>query len=424
MIKFRWEKEFKETEIGEIPKDWESKPLKDVVIMPIKDGGTPSRTKNAIYFGGNIPWVTVKDIKRYIYDTEEHLTDEGLKNSSAKLWPVNTIIFSFGATIGEVGIAKVELTTKQSICGICLDPQKADIGFYYYLLSALRQFFNDLASGSTFGEVRPPVIEKILFPYPPLVEQTRIANVLSWFDDLIENKKRQNEILEKTAMAIFKNWFIDFEPFKNEEFVYNEELGREIPKGWVVKKSIEIIEYKPSVKLEFGKLCHFVEMKDVSTKSLTCEYSLKEFTGSGVKYYSGDTLLARITPSLENGKTAYVWFVNEHEKGFATTEFFVLHPRSNYLKEFAYLLAKSEDFRELAINSMSGTSGRQRADINALKNYLLPLPPSSILQKFHSVVEPLFQKIILNQKEIMALRKVRDTLLPLLVFGKLRIEEV
>ncbi|MCI4463706.1 MAG: restriction endonuclease subunit S, partial [Caldisericum sp.] len=210
----------------------------------------------------------------------------------------------------------------------------------------------------------------------------------------------------------------------NEEFVYNEELGREIPKGWVVKKSSEIIEYNPSVKLEFRKLYHFVEMKDVSTKSLTCEYSFKEFTGSGVKYYSGDTLLARITPSLENGKTAYVWFINEHEKGFGSTEFFVLHPRSNYLKEFAYLLAKSEDFRELAINSMSGTSGRQRADINALKNYLLPLSPFPILQKFHSIVEPLFQKIILNQKEIMALRKVRDTLLPLLVFGKLRIEEV
>jgi hypothetical protein len=165
-------------------------------------------------------------------------------------------------------------------------------------------------------------------------------------------------------------------------------------------------------------------MKDVSTNSLACDFSFKTFTGSGVKYFGGDTLMARITPSLEHGKTAFVWFISEKEKGFGSTEFFVLHPKKSYLREFVYLLAKSNDFREVAINSMSGTSGRQRADINALKNYLIPIPPSHILQSFHSLVEPLFQKIILNQKQMMTLRKIRDTLLPLLVFGKLRVEEV
>jgi type I restriction enzyme S subunit len=241
---------------------------------------------------------------------------------------------------------------------------------------------------------------------------------------LIEVKKRQNEILEKTAMAIFKSWFIDFEPFRDGEFVYSEELGKEIPKGWEVDKTIRLIDYNPSVSIEEGKVFPFVEMKDVSTNSLACDFSFKTFTGSGVKYFGGDTLMARITPSLEHGKTAFVWFISEKEKGFGSTEFFVLHPKKSYLKEFVYLLAKSNDFREVAINSMSGTSGRQRADINALKNYLIPIPPSHILQSFHSLVEPLFQKIILNQKQIITLRKIRDTLLPLLVFGKLRVEEV
>jgi len=250
MLKFKWETEFKETEIGEMPKEWEGRPLRDVVALPIKDGGTPSRKKNDIYFGGNIPWVTIKDIRRYIYDTEEHLTEEGLKHSSAKLWPKDTIIFSFGATIGEVGIAKVELATKQSICGIYIDKNKGNNQFYFYLLKTLREFFKDLASGSTFGEIRPPVFEKIFLPYPSPSEQSRIAKVLSWFDDLIENKKRQNEILEKTAMAIFKSWFIDFEPFsakggsatgeKDSEFV-DSELGR-IPKGWEMLKIQSLIK--------------------------------------------------------------------------------------------------------------------------------------------------------------------------------------
>jgi type I restriction enzyme S subunit len=296
---------------------------------------------------------------------------------------------------------------------------------FYFLFSEIgQQQIESSISGSAQGGINKSIQDNILVFYPPLPEQSRIATVLSYFDDLIELKIRQNEILEKTAMAIFKSWFIDFEPFKDGEFVYNEEMGKEIPKGWEVDKTTRFIQYNPSISIRRGEIYPLVEMKDVKSNSLACEFSIKEFNGSGVKYSGGDTLMARITPSLEHGKTAFVWFISEKEKGFGSTEFFVLHPKEPYLKEFVYLLAKNEDFREVAINSMSGTSGRQRADVNALKNYLIAIPPPPILQSFHSLVEPLFQKIILNQKEIMTLRKIRDTLLPLLVFGKLRIEEV
>jgi type I restriction enzyme S subunit len=302
--------------------------------------------------------------------------------------------------------------------------QGINLKFVFYHLLTRKEDIISLDVGSTQPLITQNGLKNLIIPLPPLPEQSRIATVLSWFDDLIEVKKRQNEILEKTAMAIFKSWFIDFEPFRDWEFVYSEELGKEIPKGWEVDKTIRLIDYNPSVSIEEGKVFPFVEMKDVSTNSLACDFSFKTFTGSGVRYFGGDTLMARITPSLEHGKTAFVWFISEKENGFGSTEFFVLHPKKSYLKEFVYLLAKSNDFREVAINSMSGTSGRQRADINALKNYLIPIPPSPILQSFHSLVEPLFQKIILNQKQIMTLRKIRDTLLPLLVFGKLRVEEV
>jgi len=283
---------------------------------------------------------------------------------------------------------------------------------------------NSMSGTSGRQRVQLSALKNLLIPYPSLPEQSRIATVLSWFDDLIKNKKRQNEILEKVAMAIFKSWFVDFEPFKDEEFVYNEELGKEIPKGWEVGFATRFIDFNPPIRLIKGRVYPFVEMKQVSTNSAVCDFDYKKFTGSGVRYRGGDTLMARITPSLEHGKTAYVWFISEEEYGFGTTEFFVLHPKERYLKEFTYLLAKSDDFRDVAINSMTGTSGRQRADVNALKNFLIPIPPQSILEKFHSLVEPLFQKIILNQKQIMVLRKIRDALLPKLVFGKLRVEEI
>jgi type I restriction enzyme S subunit len=402
-IKFRWETEFKETEIGEIPRDWEVKKLGDMAT--IKTGKT--------------------DVKDAVEDGEYPLFDRSdqIKRSNKYLFDTEAVIVPGEGKDFTPRYYKGKFDLHQRTYAI-FDFKELNGKYLFFAMHILRHALRDFAVGSTVESLRLPILKNLDIPYPPLPEQSRIATVLSWFDDLIEVKKRQNEILEKTAMAIFKSWFIDFEPFRDGEFVYSEELGKEIPKGWEVDKTIRLIDYNPSVSIEEGKVFPFVEMKDVSTNSLACDFSFKTFTGSGVKYFGGDTLMARITPSLEHGKTAFVWFISEKEKGFGSTEFFVLHPKKSYLKEFVYLLAKSNDFREVAINSMSGTSGRQRADINALKNYLIPIPPSHILQSFHSLVEPLFQKIILNQKQIMTLRKIRDTLLPLLVFGKLRVEEV
>ena len=420
-IKFRWETKFKETEIGKIPKDWEVKKLGE--ISEITTGGTPRRN-NPLYWNGNINWLKSQEVAdNYIYDTEEKITELGRKNSNArKIYSPGTLILALYAspTAGRVAILKTYSTINQALAAI----EGENNMFLFFSLIANRERLLLSASGAAQQNLNLKLVKDFEIPFPPPPEQSRIANVLSWFDDLIEVKKRQNKILEKTAMAIFKSWFIDFEPFRDGEFVYSEELGKEIPKGWEVDKTTKLIDYNPSVSIEEGKILPFVEMKDVSTNSLICDFSFKTFTGSGVRYFGGDTLMARITPSLEHGKTAFVWFISEKENGFGSTEFFVLHPKKSYIKEFVYLLAKSNDFREVAINSMSGTSGRQRADINALKNYLIPIPPSHILQSFHSLVEPLFQKIILNQKQIITLRKIRDTLLPLLVFGKLRVEEV
>jgi type I restriction enzyme S subunit len=402
-IKFRWETKFKETEIGEIPKDWEVKKLGEVVEV---EWGNTNLTKK-IYKEDGYPVFSATGQDGYadFYEREGEAV----------------IVSAIGAYCGVCFYAKNKWTAIKNTLVLQNKKIPCDIKFLFYFLND-KEKWPELGSGQPF--ISKSAAEEVLIVYPPLPEQSRIATVLSWFDDLIEVKKRQNEILEKTAMAIFKSWFIDFEPFRDGEFVYSEELGKEIPKGWEVDKTIRLIDYNPSVSIEEGKVFPFVEMKDVSTNSLACDFSFKTFTGSGVRYFGGDTLMARITPSLEHGKTAFVWFISEKENGFGSTEFFVLHPKKSYLKEFVYLLAKSNDFREVAINSMSGTSGRQRADINALKNYLIPIPPSPILQSFHSLVEPLFQKIILNQKQIMTLRKIRDTLLPLLVFGKLRVEEV
>jgi type I restriction enzyme S subunit len=404
-MKFRWETEFKETDIGEIPRDWEVKKLgevvyikqgKDISTLKLKDWGYP-------VFGAN-GLIGYTDF--YHYEEPQ------------------VLIACRGSTCGIINWSFPKSFVNNN--AMALLPKSIDKKFLYFSmqLNFISGRIDETITGTGQPQITKEALEPFLIVFPPLPEQSRIAIVLSWFDDLIENKERQNEILEKTAMAIFKSWFIDFEPFRDGEFVYNEELGKEIPKGWEVVKTTRLIEYNPNIKMKKGEIYPFIEMKDVNINSFICEFTFKQFSGSGVRYYGGDTLMARITPSLEHGKTAFVWFISEKEKGFGSTEFFVLHQKEPYLKEFVYLLAKNDDFREAAINSMSGTSGRQRADINSLKDYIIPIPPSHILQSFHFLVEPLFEKIILNQKQIMTLKKVRDTFLPLLVFGKLRVEEI
>jgi len=427
MLKFCWETEFKETEIGEIPRDWEVRKIKE--FYDLKYGITVSSSDY-----GNCRLLRQTDVKEGFIDISSipYALCE-IDKISKYLLIEDDLVISRIANVGSVGYVNATILKamdKPLVFGSYLlkFEKKREINnkFTFYFLSSpqLQNYIRSIAEGSTRQNTNAKVVGEFPLFLPPIPEQSRIATVLSWFDDLIEVKKKQNEILEKTAMAIFKSWFIDFEPFKDEEFVYNEELGREIPKGWEVDKTTRLIEYNPSITMKKGEIYPFIEMKDVKTNSLLCEPNFKQFSGSGVRYYGGDTLMARITPSLEHGKTAFIWFISEKEKGFGSTEFFVLHPKESYLKEFVYLLAKNDDFREIAINSMSGTSGRQRADINALKNYNIPIPPPHILQSFHSLVEPLFQKIILNQKQITTLRKIRDTLLPLLVFGKLRVEEL
>ncbi|MCX7786048.1 MAG: restriction endonuclease subunit S, partial [candidate division WOR-3 bacterium] len=169
-----------------LPYDWKYVSLGEVIV-DIGDGGTPS-TKIKEYFNGDIPWVNIEDITKDIYNTKRHLTNLGLENSSAKLWNEGTVIFSFGASIGKVGIARVKLCTKQGIAGIVVNPKVIINEFLYYVLLKQAKKVKEIghSMGSTIKEVRPSkLIKLITFPLPPLSEQKKIAEVLSTVDEAI-----------------------------------------------------------------------------------------------------------------------------------------------------------------------------------------------------------------------------------------------
>lgn len=226
---------------NKIPEGWQKGSLGDFII-DIKDGGTPSRCK-AEYFGGNIPWVIVKDIKPLIKNTKESLSELGLKNSSAKLFPAGSIILSFGATIGEVGITAIPVATKQGVAGILLDENKIETKYLYFLLQSFKKYLNQIATGSTIKEVRPTVIKKISVLMPPITEQKKIANILSSVDEEI---KKADEIIlqtEKIKNGLMQDLFargIGHKKFKKTK------IG-EIPEEW------ENLKLNDVFKLTSGK---------------------------------------------------------------------------------------------------------------------------------------------------------------------------
>jgi type I restriction enzyme M protein len=160
------------------------------VVLDMKDGGTPSRTMKE-YFGGDIYWAVVKDILPDIYDTKEKLTEAGLNNSSAKVWPVDSVIISLGATIGNVGIAKVPLATKQGLSGIVVDKTKVLPKYLYYILVDKKEFIQSQATGASIKEVRPSKLQQILLiPLPPLEVQEQIVAELDGYQNIISGARQ------------------------------------------------------------------------------------------------------------------------------------------------------------------------------------------------------------------------------------------
>jgi len=177
------------------------------VILDIKDGGTPSRRK-AEYFGGEINWCVVKDITPEIHNTQEKLTDLGLQNCSAKIWPIDSIIISLGASIGHVGIAKVPTATKQGLSGIIVDKEKIFPKYLYYILSTQVERISSFATGVTIKEVRPTALKELFkFPLPPLEKQEEIILELDEYQRIIDGARMEivkNE--EKIKERIRRVW--------------------------------------------------------------------------------------------------------------------------------------------------------------------------------------------------------------------------
>ncbi|MFQ2675657.1 restriction endonuclease subunit S [Aeromonas caviae] len=296
------------------------------------------------------------------------------------------------------------------------------------------------AVGATMPNLNTSILSAVPILLPELTVQQSIANILGCLDERIDLLRETNATLEAIAQALFKSWFVDFDPVhacaRGEQPAglapevaalfpdsFEESPLGLVPRGWSLSQLSEAYEINPTRKLKKGEMAPYLDMASVATSGHTVAGVADREMGSGTKFINGDTLLARITPCLENGKTAFVDFLSQEQTGWGSTEFVVLRPKAPLPAYHGYLLARHTAFREHAIQSMSGTSGRQRVQNDVLSRYLVTVPSEKVAMAFNDVISPLQQKITENHRQAQTLANLRDTLLPRLISGQLRLPD-
>jgi len=255
---------------------------------------------------------------------------------------------------------------------------------------------------------------------PERATQEVTSAILNVLDGLIENNRRRVEVLEEMARAIYREWFVHFRYPGHENARFVDSSIGEVPQGWLVAPASAALTINPWIKLDKAEDHPFVTMGDLDERSMIFTSSELRIGNSGAKFVNADTLFARITPCLENGKTGYVQCLDDAQVGRGSTEFIVL--RGNTVGPvFTYCLARSEDFRSHAIASMSGASGRQRVRNECFDDYALAVPPSNLADRFEALAAPVFEAAHRLYLQAAQLSSLRDLLLPKLVTGQIEV---
>lgn len=299
-----------------------------------------------------------------------------------------------------------------------VDQDVLNVRFLAFALTQQLKLLKTISSGSTTKFLTIRMLHDLEIPLPNISTQYRITDILSAYDDLIENNQKQIKLLEEAAQRLYKEWFVDlrFPDYEHTKIVDG------VPEGWKACCLDDVIEFDPKVHLDKNRMKQFVPMSALSTSSMVLNINeiSKTMSNSGSKFQNGDTLLARITPCLENGKTAFVHGIKSKEGAVGSTEYIVM--RSKRLNPYmVYLISRTNEFRQYAVNSMSGSDGRQRVKADKLKALAYLLPPAGLIYSFEQIASPMFEIVFSLNEQIFAAKQARDHLLPMLMKGEVEV---
>ena len=356
-----------------------------------------------------IPLITAKVIKNgRLMPSNEYIAEEDYHSWMTRGFPeINDVVLTTEAPLGEVALIKdknvalaqriITLRGKESVVN--------NIFLKYYLQSPRGQ--NELqsrASGTTVMGIKAELLKKIPVFIPPIEEQKRIAGVLSSLDDKIDLLNRENATLEALAETLFRHYFIE-----NPD------------PTWKEGKIADLVDFNPNRKLTKNEDSPYIEMANIETQGYApSSWRMRPFA-SGTKFINGDAIMARISPCLENGKAAYIDFLEDGQVGWGSTEFLVMRSKMGLHPFFAYIMTRYDDFRDHAVSSLVGSSGRQRVDLDNLLKYSIFIPDEKAITRFNQEMEMIVSKMRNNQLQMRTLAFQRDIILPRLMYGELKV---
>ena len=397
----------------------------------MKNGGTPRRSVSKYWENGTIPWLKTGEINNSpILDNSEYITEEGLKKSSAKVLPINSVIMAlYGkGTAGRVGLLKFEATTNQACCAmICKDRIKSEY-LYYYLLSIQPQI-ELLANGSVQQNLSKEILADYDINVPKNYQDLKnIVWILKNIDQKIENNKSINKNLEQLIKYIYINWFEEFEPFKDKDF-YDTKLGS-IPVGWDVKPLQEFIKFQEGPGIRNWQYVeedgiNFLNIRCIQNNDLVLDtanmISKEEANGKYAHFMLNEWDLV-ISSSGTLGRYAIVR--EEHLSLCLNTSiirFTPMHSFDHYAYVYSYLTSRG--FYHYLLTMGSG-SVQLNFGPTHLKQIDLIVPPENILKKYNDLIFPLIEQMVTIKSEISKLTKLRDTLLPKLMSGEIDVSKI
>lgn len=397
--------------------EWKEVRLGDVCSR-VCSGGTPKST-NLSYYGGEIPWLNTKEIDfNRIYSTEKTITDSGLNNSSAKWIAPNTVtVAMYGATAGKSCIVKVPMTTNQACCNLTINDEVADYEFVYYTLKNDYTTLASLANGGAQQNLNAQIIKDYVLKMPSLADQRRIASILSSLDRKIELNNKINADLEEMAQAIFKNWFVDFEPFKDGKFV-DSELGM-IPEGWKVGTLGDITKNK-SAKVKERNDVKVLSPVTTGELVLSEEYFTKQVFSSSIAKYK----IVNKGDFAYNPARVNIGSLGRNEFDFdgcvspVYVVFSVLDGYENYFDLF-----RKTDFFKDSVASLAIGGVRQSLSYDDLSSIEVIIPSENAVEEFNNLYNQMKKTIKANKLESSRLSSLRDTLLPRLMSGEIEVPE-
>lgn len=432
--------------------DWQYLPIDQVA--EIVGGGTPT-TKDASNFCGDIPWITPKDLSgrtgRYISHGERNISRKGLQASSARLLPKDSVLLTTRAPVGYVTIAENPLTTNQGFRSLVLKKNN-DPEFFYYLLKANTEYLKAHASGTTFCELSGSTLKSLKFKIPPLIEQRAIAHILGTLDDKLELNRTMNQTLEEMAKAIFKSWFVDFDPVRAKmegcttslpqhiadlfpDHFEDSELG-EVPAGWGVTSIRELYPTSRECVITgpFGSTLHAFDYRDEGTPlilvkhvndgfinennlPLVGQHKINELRRYRVK--EGDIVFTRVGAV---GRSALV-FPNQAGWLISGQMLRVRIPDDGLQPIYLAQLYLTKQFIDMVEGHALGTT-RPSLNTALLTDFKFLFAEPKLQKEFARLILPLKLRAQQNIRESRALCALRDTLLPKLVSGELRVRAI